>query len=50
MFNFRFAHHETNKVDYTDLLEYLNYTTNPTSGSQGLSKVTFSTVQNNKRK
>ncbi|XP_050054514.1 EF-hand domain-containing family member C2-like [Aphis gossypii] len=34
----RFAHHETNKVNYVDLLEYLNYTINPTPGSQGLSK------------
>ncbi|XP_060867851.1 EF-hand domain-containing family member C2-like [Metopolophium dirhodum] len=34
----RFVHHETNKVDYVDLLEYLNYTINPTPGAQGLSK------------
>lgn len=36
---FRFAHRETNKVDYVELLEYLNYTKNPTPGSQGSSKV-----------
>ncbi|XP_025206632.1 EF-hand domain-containing family member C2-like [Melanaphis sacchari] len=34
----RFVHHETNKVNYVELLEYLNYTINPTPGSQGFSK------------
>ncbi|VVC33906.1 Uncharacterised domain DM10,Domain of unknown function DUF1126 [Cinara cedri] len=34
----RFTRPETNRVAYMDLLNYLNYTTDPTSGSSGLSK------------
>lgn len=36
---FRFTDSKTNKVAYMDLLKYLNYTIDPTLGSQGVSKV-----------